>query len=123
MVLSAIQLAACGIATLAPTATATIPPSPTLPLVPTTIVQPTTSLSTSTPIPLSAPPDGLRMAYVVDGNLYYQNGSNPPLQLTRGEPLAFSEDGKKVFFTRGAISEDIYSINVDWSEEQALVMN
>jgi len=63
------------------------------------------------------------MAYVIDGNLYYQNGGNPPLQLTdSGEdrrPISFSEDGKRVFFTRGP--QEIYSIDVDGSQEQALV--
>lgn len=66
------------------------------------------------------------MAYVADGNLYYQNGSNPPLQLTYGgedrRHLSFSEDGKKVYFVR-SVSDEIYSINVDGSEEQALVTN
>jgi len=67
------------------------------------------------------------MAYVTNGNLYYQNGSKLPLQLTHSgedqQPLAFSEDGKKVFFTRDVIPSKIYSINVDGSQEQALVTN
>jgi hypothetical protein len=63
------------------------------------------------------------MAYVIDGNLYFQDGSNPPRQLTnRGEDWVcfFSEDGEKIFFLRGANPRfDLYSMNVDGSSEQA----
>jgi hypothetical protein len=118
-----VQLAACGISAPATTAEATIMPSPTLAVPTNTEIQPSSFTPTPSPIPVSSPPEGLRMAYIVDDNLYYQNGANPPLQLTnRGEdkrPLFFSEDGRKVFFTRGR--GEIYSIDVDGNEEQALV--
>jgi len=67
------------------------------------------------------------MAYVIDGNLYYQNGGNPPLQLTdSGEDwriLFFSEDGEKLFFLRGITPYSLYSINIDGSQEKPLVTN
>jgi len=122
---TAVQLAACGISAPATTAEATIMPSPTLAVPTNTEIPSPLSTSTLSEIPISFPPDGLCMAYIVDDNLYYQNGANPPLQLTnRGEdkrPLFFSEDGRKVFFTRDR--GEIYSIDVDGNEEQALVTN
>ena len=43
------------------------------------------------------------MAYSIDGNLYFQDGSNQPLQLTNsGEDwhlVFFSDDGEKIFFS------------------------
>jgi len=68
------------------------------------------------------------MAYINDGNLYFQNGSNPPQQLTRhGEDwsiLFFSENGEKIFFQRGITPPfELHSINADGSEEQTLITN
>jgi len=67
------------------------------------------------------------MAYVLEGNLYFQDGSNPPIQLTnRGEdrsPILFSESGDKIFFFRGKISDALYSISTDGSNEQVLAIN
>jgi len=67
------------------------------------------------------------MAYVIDGNLYFQDGNNSPVQLTNsGEDwriLFFSEDGEKLFFLRGITPFSLYSINVDGSHEKALVSN
>jgi len=64
------------------------------------------------------------MAYVLEGNLYFQDGSNPPIQLTnRGEdrsPILFSESGDKIFFFRGKIADALYSISTDGSNEQVL---
>jgi len=114
------------VATSAPTATATAMPSPTL-VIPTNTEVPPTPSFTSTPtlIPVSSPPDGLHMAYIIDGNLYFQDGSNPPVQLTNsGEDSSpiFSDDGEKIAFNRGKKDQlDIYFINVDGSEEQAIV--
>jgi Tol biopolymer transport system component len=64
------------------------------------------------------------MAYVIDGNLYLQDGSNPPVQLTHsGEdrnPI-FSDDGEKIAFYRGLVPHDLYSINADGTQERVLV--
>ena len=79
-------------------------------------------------LPISPPaPDGLRMAYIVDGNLHFQEGSNPVVQLTdSGEDwrlLFFSENGEKLFFLRRITPHSLYSINRDGSQEKALVTN
>ncbi|HMS00522.1 MAG TPA: hypothetical protein PKE62_14820 [Anaerolineales bacterium] len=120
------QLAACGVAIPAPTAIVEITPTFTPPIPTATLPLPTPAL-TSTPassLPVSSAPDGLRMAYIIDGNLYFQNGSHPPVQLTySGEeqrPLFFSQDGKKIFFYRGIFPQSIYSITTDGMQEQAL---
>lgn len=85
-------------------------------------------LPTATPasLPISSPPDGLRMAYILDGNLYFQEGSNPAIQLTHSgkdfQPM-FSDDGEKIVFFRGKDWEkdELHSINRDGSQEQVLV--
>lgn len=65
------------------------------------------------------------MAYVIEGNLYLQDGYNPPVQLTDDERLdknpVFADDGEKIVFLRGMIPHDLYSINPDGSQEQLLV--
>ena len=42
------------------------------------------------------------MAYTIDGNLYLQDGTNPPIQLTNDERRdhtpVFSDDGEKIVF-------------------------
>ena len=64
------------------------------------------------------------MAYINDGNLYFQDGSNPPIQLTYSgvdsTPI-FSDDGEKIIFYRGLVPHELYSINIDGAQEQALV--
>jgi Tol biopolymer transport system component len=66
------------------------------------------------------------MVYVVEGNLYLQNESNPPRQLTDsgedGYPI-LSDDGEKIMFFRGDMPRDLYVINAEGSQEQALVTN
>lgn len=66
------------------------------------------------------------MAYVDEGNLYLQDGSNRPVQLTDsgedGHPI-FSDDGEEIVFFRGAVPHDLYAINADGSQERALVTN
>jgi hypothetical protein len=85
-------------------------PTPTstpilMPASPTTLQVETLS-PTATEIPLF-PLEGLRMAYIVDGNLYLQDSGNEPIQLTdSGEdhtPI-FSDDGEKIVFFRGVPS-------------------
>ncbi len=67
------------------------------------------------------------MAYITDRNVYFREGSKLPVQLTfSGEDnriLFFSENGEKIFFFRGFRDHSLYSINIDGSQEQALVTN
>lgn len=92
-----------------------IPPTPTVP-------------STEIPSPLPTSPfplERLRMAFITDGDLYLQDGSNSPTQLTdsgQDHTPIFSGDGEKIIFYRGEF-DDLFSINVDGSNEQALVTN
>jgi len=100
----------------------------------TLIEQTPTALPTETPVVPSLtsvpgtlfPLDELRMAYVIDGNLYLQDGSNLPIQLTYNgedqEPL-ISDDGKKIVFFRGKSADHVYVINADGSQEQLLITN
>src|SRR5262245_48077939 len=89
IILITVLLAACGVATPAPMATATTLPSLTPSVTSTSTELPSTAtpafpVPTLTPsaIPISSPPAGLHIAYSIDGNIYFQNGSKPPLQLT-----------------------------------------
>ncbi|MFZ5909936.1 MAG: TolB family protein [Chloroflexota bacterium] len=78
---------------------------------------------TPTPLPLSSL-EGLRMAYIVDGNLYLQDSGEQPVQLTdsgKDHAPIFSDDGEKIVFFRGELPYEVYSINTDGSQEQALV--
>jgi len=127
LVLMATLFAGCGQVTPVPVGTATTVPNFT-PAILTATELPLVSSSTSTltpSLPVSSAPDGLRMAYIIDGNLYFQESSKSPVQLTdKGDDwnvLFFSEDGERVFFFRDAIRHDLYSINVDGTQEQALV--
>jgi hypothetical protein len=114
-------------------------PSPTawlsaLPLTATHYASLLTSLpSTPMPIPISTsteifPLDNLRMAYIVDGNLYVQNGSNPPKKLSDSGkdwyPM-FSDDGEKIVFYREKNLHDyynsIFSVNADGSHKQEII--
>jgi Tol biopolymer transport system component len=65
----------------------------------------------------------VRIAYALDGHLYFQKGSQSPLQLTHTRefrhPIGFSEDGMKILFLEGQ-AKNLYSINVDGSDKQAL---
>jgi WD40 repeat protein len=122
LILSIVILMACGVTTPIPivmTTATTIPslasinPTPTIP-----IPQPTL---TPTPLRSVAPaPDGLRLAYVVDRNIYFEDGSKLPLQLTtNGEdstPL-FSHDGERLVFYRGLVPHELYSIHTDGAQE------
>ncbi len=91
-----------------PTGTVTRTPAPTL-----------------TPLPLVTL-EGLRVAYVIDGNLYVQDSGGQPVQLTDSgqdrNPI-LSDDGQKIVFYRGEVNQNnnIYSINADGSQEQAII--
>lgn len=91
---------------------------------------------TPTITPTPAPPqpfplDGYVMVFLKDGNLYFQDENNTPIQLTRGgdeiHSLKLSDDNQKVVFSKGKVSNNwgiysnIYSVNVDGSNEQALI--
>jgi Tol biopolymer transport system component len=130
--------------TSAPGATASPSPLPTytLPtLVPVTPSAPTT-IPSPAPTPISTvtevfPLDNLRMAYIYEGNLYVQDGNNPPKQLTTSGDVSgpvFSNDGQKIVFIRSwelanngdnyekkIFAREIFSINVDGSEGRVLV--
>lgn len=120
--------------TLIATATPVVETPPVLPIFtsfPTSESTPTTPTPAVVPISISTasetfPLDNLRMAYIVDGNLYIQNGSNSPKQLSNSaEDLSpmFSDDGEKIVFSRGKIHDNhsIFSINADGSHEQELI--
>lgn len=104
----------------------TITPSPTIGILPT----PTLTLSIAK-IPTSVAAtefhlDNLRLAYILNGNLYIQDGSNSPKQLSNsGEDLypMFSDDGEKLVYYRGKLDDNnkIFSINADGSNERALI--
>ena len=123
-------LAACG--PLVPeqigTPTATSAPNFT-PVIQSPTVRPAeTPLVPSPTLLRQLPLNNLRMAYIVDGNLYIQDGSNAPIPLTNSradlDPI-FSDDGEKIVFYRGKINDNnnVYSINADGSQEQALITN
>jgi len=126
-ILIGVLIASCGNVTPVPTVTSTESIPPTI-----TAISPTSTalpIATDTPsptptLPVSSAPDGLRMAYVIDGNLYFQDGSKLPVQLTDSgedrQPI-FTDDGEKIVFRRGKLAEEIYSINIDGSQEQLLI--
>ncbi len=103
---------------MTPTSTPTITPADT-PLPPT---------PTQTPLPFMAL-DGLRVAYIINGNLYVQDSGKPAIQLTfsvnerTDRPPLFSDDGQKIIFYRAGESnlDLVYVINADGTGEQVLV--
>lgn len=127
--LIALLVGACGgvtsMPTNAPALTAVSSTSTMLPIpsVTTTPLATNTATPTSS-LPVPSAPDGLRMAFIIDGNLYFQDGSNPPMQLTRGDrdrSPAFSDDGEKIVFLRGLVPHNLYSISSDGSQERVLI--
>jgi len=120
-------LAAC--ATLPPTSQPTTYPAGTMTSAPTLtpVLETPTALPTPSPTPLpSFTLDGLRVAYIIKGNLYVQDSGGQPVQLTNSgadrAPL-FSDDGQKIVFYRGKINDNnnVYSVDADGSQEQALI--
>lgn len=107
---------------ISPTIT-TISPTFTLLPVPSVTAEP---LVTETALPISSSPYRLCMAYVIDGNLYFQEDNNLPEQLTFGseEKISFpvfSDDSEKIIFYRGLVPHKLYSINTDGTEDKILV--
>lgn len=84
---------------------------------------------TRTPVPFQAM-DGLRAAYIMDGNLYVQDSGRQAIQLAHtgkvrnpaGNPV-FTDDGQKIIFFPASESQkrEIYSINADGTGERELV--
>lgn len=128
IVLITLLVGACGTVTPARTTTVTANTPPTPTVLPVPSATPTSpAIDTATPTsapPVSTPPDGLRMAFIIDGNLYLQDGSNPPLQLTHSgndRSPVFSDDGEKIIFYRGLVPHELYSIGIDGTQGQVLV--
>jgi dipeptidyl aminopeptidase/acylaminoacyl peptidase len=116
-------LVGCG--SIQPVASPTSVPSatPTSTIIPTDTLFPPTP--TQTPLPFMAL-DGLRVAYIIDGNLYVQDSGKQAMQLTntgRDSNPTFTDDGQKIIFYRASESpkKHIYSINSDGSGERVLV--
>jgi len=125
---------------ITPTLQVKVMPTSTAISQPTTSPSPTIALTETLPSgsPSVEPTEevvtvpGLRLAYIVDGNLYVQDSGGKPLQLTHGHADAspgISDDGQKLFFLRSKHSDDpkndvsltLYSINADGSGERVLV--
>jgi len=74
------------------------------------------------PLPLF-PLDGYVMVFVKNGDLYFQDGTNSPVELThvgnKSSYHAISDDNQKVIFSRG--DGNIYSINSDGSREETII--
>ncbi|HJR78837.1 MAG TPA: hypothetical protein VJ821_02120 [Anaerolineales bacterium] len=124
-IILAALLTACGMATPRQTAVPTITPVPSS----TSISSTATSIpqATATPtssITLTSAPYRLLLAYMVDKNLYFQKGSNPPVKLTHSAddryPL-LSDDGEILIFYRGLVPHELYSIRTDGTQEKVLV--
>jgi hypothetical protein len=94
----------------------------------TMVAQTMTVLPTSTVIPTRTPLsfkewEGLRVAYVIDGNLFIQDNGHEAVQLTNSgkdyEPV-FSDDGQKIAFLRDFEPGTPYVINSDGTGEQVV---
>jgi Tol biopolymer transport system component len=94
------------------------------------VALPAMTTVTSTPIhtPLSEslpkfPLNGYVIAFIENGNLYYQNGDNQPEKLTHvGEavgPPEISYDNNKILFSRE--NKNIYSINANGTDERIVI--
>lgn len=92
---------------------------------------PTSTRIAPVPIPLSTasvvfPLDKLRVAYILKGNLYVQDGASTPRQLSNGvndhRPI-FSDDGRKLVFARGADDDipSVFSVDADGTDERPLI--
>jgi hypothetical protein len=118
-------LAACQFQTEVPGSTSTVVP------VTQTLTTGPSETPSSTQLP-SLPLDDLRIIYVINGNIYLQDGNSPALQLTfsgEDDSPVISDDGQKVIFYRGnsfdggASFDNIYSINSDGSDEKSITID
>lgn len=130
-----ILLTSCTTVPAEPAATEEPTLVPAFTSLPTTITEPTAIPSPAPmPIPTASgifPLDGYVVIFEKDGDLYFQDENNLPIQLTHGgetphSPI-LSDDNKKIIFTRGEHSDgvyaepNIYSVNSDGSEVQELI--
>lgn len=130
-----ILLASCTTAPVEPVATEEPTLLPTFTSLPTTIAERTT-IPSPAPMPITTvagtfPLDGYIVIFEKDGDLYFQDENNLPIQLTHGGEIPhspiLSDDNKKIVFSRGEHSDgiyaepNIYSVNSDGSEEQELI--
>lgn len=128
LILTVTLLTACAKVASMPTFTHATPVMPNpMPVDTTPMISQFTPLAilTATPLPpTTSAMNGLRMAFIIDGNLYLQDDNNPPVQLTySGEdrnPI-FSDDGEKLVFYRGLVPHDLYVINADGTQEKVLI--
>ncbi len=112
-------------------------PFPTLPLLGSPVPTPrptwTPVAPATVPIPISTAPavfplDNLRMAYILNGNLYVQDGAGAPKQLSssgKDQRPIFSDDGTKLVFGRGPAGDtpSVFSVNADGTDERPLITN
>ena len=116
-------------ATFTPVSTATlvdVPPIPASSATPTLTPSqtPTPSL---TPLPATLPTfplDGYVMLFTKDGNLYFQDGENTPIQLSHSEKETsyspkLSDNNQKVVFSQDDGS--VHSINTDGTQERVIL--
>src|SRR6266508_391556 len=128
LILNIIVLMACEVATPVPEVKTIATTVPSATSVMATLTTPPTISITTTPLLATSALDPLRMAYVVRGNLYLQDGDKSPLQLTHSGQDAIpllSDDGEKVIFYRGKLNDNnnVYSVDHDGSQEKALITN
>lgn len=88
-----------------------------------------TQIALETPVRTPVTPvrnEKLPRVFVEEGNLYLQSSSSHSVQLTQSgidqDPI-LSDDGKKVAFYRGEAADNLYLINSDGSQEQAILTN
>lgn len=102
----------------------TFTPGPSLTSAPTRTPSSVTPAPTRTPLPFM-PLNGLRVAYSIGGDLYVQDSGKQAVQLThkgQDDGPIFSDDGQKIVFYRGEGKNQLWSINIDGTEEQTLII-
>jgi WD40 repeat protein len=121
-----------------PLPTFTLPPHSLLPssTPPPTITQTSTNFPSiyvwmtqyalATPIrtPVTPIPFRLHKVYEKDGNLFFQKNETQAIQLTnsgRDRNPILSEDGQKIVFYRGEADDNVYSIDIDGTNEQLII--
>ena len=101
----------------------------TMAAIPASTVMPTETQpasTTPTPLPFKAL-EGLRVAYIIDGNLFVQDSGKQAIQLTHSDQdgLMFSDDGKKIVLYRRHMPErhQVYVVNADGTGEQVVIFS
>jgi hypothetical protein len=85
-----------------------------------------TQYALATPIrtPVTPVPFRLQYVYEREGNLFFQKNETQAVQLTnsgRDRDPILSKDGQKIVFYRGEANDNVYSINIDGSNEQLII--